>query len=66
MADEIDVGRVAFALAQATLSMLVISKVLDGQIVYATADDLQTNGALGMSEHEVMTLASAMRSSVTQ
>lgn len=65
MAAEIDAGRVAFALAQTTLSMLVASGVLDSEIVHAAANKLENNGNLEMSHHEITTLAGAMRSSAT-
>ena len=63
MAAEIDPGRVAFALAQTTLSMLVASGVLDQEVVKAAAEDLEQDGDLGMSETEIGTLADILRSS---
>lgn len=63
MAADIDAGRVAFALAHTTLSMLVTSGVLDSEIVRATAKKLENSESLDMSEHEIVTLAGAMRSS---
>ena len=65
MAADIDAGRVAFALAQTTLSMLVASGVLDCEIVHATANKLENTESLDMSENEIVTLAGAMRSSTT-
>jgi hypothetical protein len=63
MAADIDAGRVAFALAQTTLSMLVTTGVLDSEIVHATANKLESSESLDMSENEIVTLAGAMRSS---
>lgn len=63
MVAEIDPGRVAFALAQTTLSMLVASGVLDQKVVKAAAADLEQDGDLGMSEAEINTLADILRSS---
>ncbi|WP_213978979.1 hypothetical protein [Sphingomonas sp. dw_22] len=63
---EIDTGRVAFALAQTTLSMLIAAGVLESEIVQAAADALEHDGALGLSEHEIITLTDVVRSSVPQ
>lgn len=63
---EIDSGRVAFALAQTTLSMLVASGVLDDEVVHAAADNIENNGNLGMSKHEVTALVDVMRASTPQ
>lgn len=63
MVAEIDPGRVAFALAQTTLSMLVASGVLDQEMVKAAAENLEQDGDLGMSEAEIGTLADILRSS---
>lgn len=66
MVAEIDTGRVAFALAQTTLSMLISSGVLDEDLVNATARHIENDGALGMSELELATLAGVIRSAVTR
>ena len=61
---EIDTGRVAFALAQTTLSMLVGSGVLNTDMVQAAARNLEADGTLGMSQQEITALAGAIRSTV--
>jgi len=63
MVTEVDPGRVAFALAQTTLSMLVASGVLDERTVKAAADDIEEDRDLGLSAHEAGTLADILRSS---
>lgn len=64
MAAEIDTARVAFALAQTTLSMLAGSGVLNDEMLRAAADELESNGPSGMSTQEITTLADIIRSTI--
>jgi len=63
MDDDVDAGRVALALAQTTLSMLMATDVLDNRILKATAEALQHDGSLGLNHDEMTTLTEIIRSS---
>ena len=63
MDDDVDAGRVALALAQTTLSMLMATDVLDNRILRTTAEALQHDGSLGLNQDEMTTLTEIIRSS---
>jgi hypothetical protein len=65
MVAEVDSGRVAFALAQTILTMLVGSKILDPDLLRTTADGLGGDRRLGIPENEVAILTAAIRLAAT-
>lgn len=64
--NNIDTGRMAFALAQITLSMLISAGILGAEVATAAAHGLKTNGVDGLSELETSTLVEVIRSSAAK
>ena len=61
MTSNIDVSRMAFALAQSTLSMLSAAGLLDKRMLDAAADAIDRDGSIGLSREEASLLVRIIR-----